>query len=57
MADDAPKVLLRGEESDGHIAVVYLGGGGRPPLHKHDFDETFYIVEGEVTTLGPPLRA
>ena len=47
--DDAPKVLLRGEETNGQIAVVYLGGGGRPPLHKHDFDETFYIAEGEIT--------
>jgi quercetin dioxygenase-like cupin family protein len=54
--DDAPKVLLRGEETDGQIAVVYLGGGGRPPLHKHDFGETFYIAEGEITfQLGDEL--
>ena len=49
MAHEPPKVLLRSEESDGHIAIVELSGGGRPPLHRHDFDETFYLLEGELT--------
>jgi quercetin dioxygenase-like cupin family protein len=49
MPDNPPKVLLRSEESDGHLAVVELTGGGRPPLHRHDFDETFYVLEGELT--------
>ncbi len=31
------------------VAVVELTGGGRPPLHRHDFDETFYVLEGELT--------
>jgi quercetin dioxygenase-like cupin family protein len=55
---DGPKVLLRAEDTDGQLAVVDLGGGGRPPLHQHDFDETFYIAEGEVTfQLGEELIA
>jgi quercetin dioxygenase-like cupin family protein len=45
---NAPRVLLRSEESDGQVAIVELGGG-RPPLHRHDFDETFYLLEGELT--------
>jgi quercetin dioxygenase-like cupin family protein len=49
MADNPPKVLLRSEESDGHVAVVELTGEGRPPLHRHDFDETFYVLEVELT--------
>ena len=49
MAANPPTVLLRGEDSDGRLAVVDIGGGGRPPLHRHDFDETFYILEGELT--------
>lgn len=49
MADNAPTVLLRSEQSGGHIAVVELTGGGRPPLHHHDFDETFYMLEGQLT--------
>ena len=56
MSDNAPKVLLRSEESGGHVAVVELTGGGRPPLHWHDFDETFYVLEGELTfQLGDDL--
>jgi quercetin dioxygenase-like cupin family protein len=49
MSDNAPKVLLRSEQSDGRVAVVELTGGGRPPLHRHDFDETFCVLEGELT--------
>lgn len=30
MSDNAPKVLLRSEESDGQVAVVELGGGRTP---------------------------
>lgn len=44
-----PRVLLRGEDSGGHVAVVELTGHGRPPLHRHDFDEAFYVLEGELT--------
>lgn len=54
--NSAPEVLLRGEESGGHLAVVALTGGGRPPLHRHDFDETFFVLEGELTfQLGQEL--
>ena len=42
-------MLLRSEQSDGHVAVVELTGRGRPPLHHRDFDETFYVLEGELT--------
>jgi quercetin dioxygenase-like cupin family protein len=45
----APKVLLRGEESDGVLAAIELTGAGRPPLHRHGYDETFYVLEGELT--------
>src|SRR3712207_3623065 len=45
-------VLLRGEQSAEQIAVmdntVSTGFPG-PPLHHHDFDETFYVLEGELT--------
>jgi quercetin dioxygenase-like cupin family protein len=49
MADDAPKVLLPKRTECGEVAVVELTGGGRPPLDHHDFDETFYVLEGELT--------
>jgi mannose-6-phosphate isomerase-like protein (cupin superfamily) len=49
----APQILLRGEDSDGRVAVVEntVGGGfPGPPLHVHPaFDEGFYVLEGELT--------
>jgi quercetin dioxygenase-like cupin family protein len=46
------EVLLRSEESGGRVAIVenrlppHWAG---PPLHRHDFDEGFYVLEGELT--------
>ena len=47
-----PRVLVRSEESGGRIGViesVMPPGTTGPPLHKHDFDEAFYVLEGELT--------
>jgi quercetin dioxygenase-like cupin family protein len=45
-------VRLRGEETKGRLAVMENGVAGDfagPPLHVHpDFDETFYVLEGEL---------
>ena len=46
------KVLLRSEETDGQVSVmenVMPAGAKGPPLHEHDFDEAFYVIEGELT--------
>jgi mannose-6-phosphate isomerase-like protein (cupin superfamily) len=58
-----PNVLLRSEDSDGRISVIETAPapGVSPPLHHHDFDETFYVMAGELTfrlrddliTVGP----
>jgi quercetin dioxygenase-like cupin family protein len=46
-------VRLRGTDTDGRLAVVenvISAGFGGPPLHVHpSFDETFYVLEGELT--------
>ncbi|HWM11064.1 MAG TPA: cupin domain-containing protein [Solirubrobacteraceae bacterium] len=47
-----PKVLLRAEESGGAVSVIESSvpaGFAGPPLHRHDFDEAFYVLEGELT--------
>src|SRR4051794_28899420 len=47
-----PGVLLRSEETGAALALVELSsnpGFPGPPLHRHDFDETFYVLEGELT--------
>jgi quercetin dioxygenase-like cupin family protein len=47
-----PRVLLRSEETDGRIALIEStmpAGAAGPPLHTHAFDETFFVLEGELT--------
>ena len=52
-------VLLRSEQSAGVVSMIESGSlpdFGGPPLHHHDFDETFYVMEGELTfQLGDEL--
>lgn len=46
------KVLLRSEQSGGQVAVIEGAVPAHwegPPLHHHDFDEGFYVLEGEFT--------
>jgi mannose-6-phosphate isomerase-like protein (cupin superfamily) len=54
-----PRVLVRSEQSDGRVGIVESvmpSGAAGPSLHKHDFDEAFYVVEGELTfKLGDEL--
>jgi quercetin dioxygenase-like cupin family protein len=52
MPANAPKVLLRSEEGGGEVALIEIGASperGGPKLHHHDFDEAFYVLEGELT--------
>jgi quercetin dioxygenase-like cupin family protein len=55
-----PRVLLHGEQTDGRISVtesVMSAGAKGPPLHTHAFDETFYVLDGELTLqLGDTLH-
>jgi quercetin dioxygenase-like cupin family protein len=44
-------VLLHSEEADGHISVTEIvvpPHTAGPPLHTHDFDEAFYVLEGQL---------
>ena len=46
-----PDVLLRSEESDGVLSIIdntVPANWPGPFLHKHDFDEAFYVLEGEL---------
>jgi mannose-6-phosphate isomerase-like protein (cupin superfamily) len=45
-------VLVHGEQNAGRVGVVESvmpPGAAGPPLHQHDFDEAFYVLEGELT--------
>lgn len=44
-------VLLRSEETGGHVSmteIVVPPHSAGPPLHTHDFDEAFYMLDGEL---------
>jgi quercetin dioxygenase-like cupin family protein len=47
-----PKVLLRSADTRSELSVIESAmppGSPGPPLHHHEFDETFYVIEGELT--------
>lgn len=54
-------ILLHSEESNDAVGIVELTVPPEwdgPPLHHHDFDEAFYVLDGELTfQLGEDLRA
>jgi quercetin dioxygenase-like cupin family protein len=51
MSELRANVLLHGEQTGGRLSVteITVPPGAGPPLHRHDFDETFYLLEGELT--------
>jgi mannose-6-phosphate isomerase-like protein (cupin superfamily) len=61
MPDLHSTVLLRSEDTGGHLSVVLNTvppHSAGPPLHRHGFDETFYLLRGElVMRLGNGLLA
>ncbi|MEA2331971.1 MAG: hypothetical protein QOH58_2109, partial [Thermoleophilaceae bacterium] len=45
-------MLLRSEQTGNEVSVIKNTVPARtkgPPLHKHDFDEAFYVLDGELT--------
>jgi quercetin dioxygenase-like cupin family protein len=51
LTDPRTDILLRGEETGGRVSVVEIAlppHTAGPPLHRHDFDEAFYMLEGEL---------
>ena len=50
MPHPSANVLLRGEDADGLMSVteIVVPPAAGPPLHAHDFDEVFYVLEGEL---------
>jgi quercetin dioxygenase-like cupin family protein len=50
VAGDTYTILLRGEDTAGRFCLIdmYVPPGGGPPPHRHDFEETFTLLEGEL---------
>lgn len=53
-------ILLRGPDTGGTYALIdmLVPPGGGPPPHRHDFEEMFHVLEGEleVTFRGETMR-
>lgn len=47
---DTYTVLLSGSETAGRFCLIdmHIPPGGGPPPHRHDFEETFILLEGEM---------
>ena len=47
---DTYTILLTGKDTAGRFCLIdmYVPPGGGPPPHRHDFEETFTLLEGEL---------
>ena len=50
VAGDTYTILLRGEDTAGRYCLIdmHVPPGGGPPPHRHDFEETFTLLDGEL---------
>lgn len=50
LVGDTYAVLLSGEDTAGRFCLIdmHVPAGGGPPPHRHDFEETFTVLAGEV---------
>src|SRR5271156_383852 len=50
VAGDTYTILLTGKETAGRFSLIdmYVPPGGGPPPHRHDFEDTFSLLEGEL---------
>lgn len=50
LVGDTYTILLDGGQTDGHYCLIdmHVPPSGGPPSHRHDFEETFSVLEGEI---------
>jgi quercetin dioxygenase-like cupin family protein len=50
LVGDTYTITITGDETDGRFCVIdmYIPQSGGPPPHRHDFEETFVLLEGEM---------
>jgi quercetin dioxygenase-like cupin family protein len=50
LVGDTYTILLSGKDTAGRYCLIdmYVPPGGGPPPHRHDFEETFTVLEGEL---------
>ena len=52
LVGDTYTILLSGNDTAGRFCLIdmHIPPGGGPPPHRHDFEESFIILEGEIET-------
>ncbi len=50
LAGDTYTILLSGDDTAGRYSLIdmFVPPGGGPPPHRHDFEESFTVTEGEI---------
>jgi quercetin dioxygenase-like cupin family protein len=50
LVGDTYTIAVTGEQTGGRFCVIdmHIPPGGGPPPHRHDFEETFILLEGEM---------
>lgn len=50
LVGDTYTILLSGQDTNGRYCLIdmHIPHGGGPPLHRHDFEESFTVLEGEI---------
>ena len=52
LVGDTYTILVSGKDTDGRYCLIdmHVPPGGGPPPHRHDFEESFTVLEGEIET-------
>jgi mannose-6-phosphate isomerase-like protein (cupin superfamily) len=50
LVGDTYTITVSGDDTAGRFCVIdmHIPSGGGPPPHRHDFEETFILLEGEI---------
>ena len=59
LVGDTYTILLSGKDTAGRYCLIdmYVPPGGGPPPHRHDYEESFTVLEGEVEMVFRGVKA
>ena len=59
LVGDTYTVLLAGKDTAGRFCLIdmHIPPGGGPPPHRHDFEESFILLEGEIEAMFRGLKS
>lgn len=59
VAGDTYTILLTGDDTAGRYTLIdmHVPPGGGPPPHRHDFEEMFHVLEGEIEVTFRDVKA